>query len=249
MTNKTTSEPSAKRIPFGTGYWWKRRQFRCVIIMELKTLYQKITSSYIWILNQITHHGLSITTILVSFWFFKFLFFDNDTEPRRVRYRRCVSQWKLVGDEREESLQIIQKCGEKSRYFQQLFLNAELWIRFDRKEFAKGESLIQNYLKKNPKNRIFFQALGDFYKRKGSHEQAMAIYQSSRKSYREVGQEFSVRDLSALGNLALLQKLSGRLQESAQSMNLFLEKLPNVRSKMPPSLQKDMEENGLDWNE
>ncbi len=160
-----------------------------------------------------------------------------------------ATQWvPFVSDESEESRKSLKRNALGSVFFKPLFINALGWIYFDEKKFGKALTLLKPFLKNYPGNRVLHQMEADILRTKGDLYQAEVEYKKNREKYQAILSTGSVRDLSALGNLVLILKLSKKELEALALLDEFNSQVLGVYERMPASLKNEMEENGLQWS-
>lgn len=134
----------------------------------------------------------------------------------------------------------------QSRYFSSLFANALGWMDFDLKRYASTAKTAFGMVENHQGNRIFRQMAGDALRRSQNYGAAKTWYSISVQQYRQVAPG-SLRHVCALANMRLISKA---LNEGAalQAYTLEYNKyIARVKSKMPPSLVKELDKNDL-WD-
>lgn len=134
----------------------------------------------------------------------------------------------------------------QSRYFGSLFANALGWMDFDMKRYANTAKTAFGIVGAHPNNRIFRQMAGDALRRSQNYPAAKTWYSISVEQYRNIAPG-SLRHVCALANMRLISKALGEtlaLQNYTTEYNKYIAK---VQDKMPPSLVKELDKNGL-WD-
>lgn len=140
----------------------------------------------------------------------------------------------------------VASAMNSSRYFASLFANALGWMDFDLKRYGSTAKTAFAIVGAHPNNRIFRQMAGDALRRSQNYAAAKTWYSISVEQYRSVAPG-SLRHVCALANMRLISKALGdasALNSYTAEYNKYIAK---VRSKMPPSLVKELDKNDL-WD-
>ena len=156
----------------------------------------------------------------------------------------AISWLPFVADERASAKERLARGVDSTVYFGAVYREALVWIHWANGEFDEGLALVAPVLDAHPANRVFLQIRGDLLRKAGRLAEARSVYALSLRQYRAAGKG-TVREVCALGNLALIAHFQNDAAARDEYMRLFRLALPPVEKRMPRSLTKEMEKAGL----
>ena len=158
-------------------------------------------------------------------------------------YKAKMTDWlPFKESQAQKTTSAIQSQLKSSSLFYNQLSTSLIWILFDQKRFAEALSVVKNLEANAPKNRVIQQIYGDLLRHSKQIPLAMQVYQKNEQEYRRLA-PYSVRHLSAMANLLILQKMTNGAKHPFTEE--FLKELPKQKKRMPSSLMDELKKQGI----
>ncbi len=158
-------------------------------------------------------------------------------------YKAKMTEWLPFKQSQSQKTTIaIQSQLKPTSLFYNQLSTSLIWILFDQKRFSEALTVVKNLEANAPKNRVIQQIYGDLLRHSKQIPQAVQVYQKNEQEYRRVA-PYSVRHLSAMANLLILQKMTNGTKHALTEE--FLKELPKQKKRMPSSLMDELKKQGI----
>jgi hypothetical protein len=114
----------------------------------------------------------------------------------------------FVSPDRETPLKKLEQFLPKSRYLKEILQTSLIWVYYDGRQYGQGLAIIENFLIRYPKNRLYRQIQADFKFRQGDLPTALDIQKSLNQEYQVLRESFPSPNYIALGYLSSVGNLA-----------------------------------------